>query len=248
VELHAEEDCNEGLSHFRKLQNVVVKLGQSGVKQIYRSLTVSTVDTVQSIRLRLRRALDNAKDRECPLCFDEDCSLVCCSKCDGSYCSLCFVKLFDRNDGKIPCPFCRHVLGHLQLGVVKMVSVMKMLHRIQMPNVQKTRLHMSQNWEKAQRLYNMMEIEMETEMPDPENWIFNQTQMRASHEKIKAASVSANWLFRQSSGVQAMLSYSSFMYETYPPRWGDFLRVGMAEHDQIPFDAAKVFMFLLSEH
>jgi len=62
--------------------------------------------------------------KPCSICFEPQCKhIITCSKCVVDGCVVCITTSLQNNQGQIPCPFCRHVVGQkVPLTMVDMMS------------------------------------------------------------------------------------------------------------------------------
>ena len=143
--------------------------------------TITMEDTVETIRKRVTRSLGRVESGECGICLEEVFSYCCvCSKCDGSYCQMCFIRIFYTNSGIIKCPYCRNEFGRICSGYRGLAYV---IQRSVLP-VTETRSEMQNLDDRAQELYKTA-VSTGDDLPDPATWIHNQGAMRASTARMR---------------------------------------------------------------
>ncbi len=79
-------------------------------------------------------------------------------------------------------------------------------------------------------------------VPEPMGWILNQAAMRASWERFHAITDRKREPFRSIMLRNPYSKYMRFMYESYPPGFGD--EIIAAYKEERPFDGAVVYYHL----
>jgi hypothetical protein len=79
-------------------------------------------------------------------------------------------------------------------------------------------------------------------LPNPTEWIMNQASMRASWERYYTITDRKREPFRSIMLRNPYSKYMRFMYESYPPGFGD--EIIKAHQEGRPFDGAVVYYHL----
>jgi hypothetical protein len=76
---------------------------------IYKIL-LAPMSTFDSVRKMIENMKDPSFSKLCHLCFeyDKDVLQLGCPECAVVHCELCYYKMFFKDRGPPPCPFCRH--------------------------------------------------------------------------------------------------------------------------------------------
>ena len=80
-------------------------------------------------------------------------------------------------------------------------------------------------------------------IPEPMGWILNQAAMRATWERFHAITDRKREPFRSIMLRNPYSKYMKFMYESYPPGFGD--EIIQAYKEERPFDGAVVYYRLM---
>ncbi len=62
----------------------------------------------------IKKYIDKPRDKSnnCSICYEtQRCNIITCNKCVADVCIYCTIEILERNQGAVPCPFCRHVVG-----------------------------------------------------------------------------------------------------------------------------------------
>ncbi len=85
-------------------------------------ISVNVGDTWKHVKKYIDKPRPATKS--CSICFEHQCKrMISCSKCFADVCVICTTTILEKNQGQIPCPFCRTVVGYkLPPVMVEMMS------------------------------------------------------------------------------------------------------------------------------
>ena len=90
-------------------------------------VTIVDDSTWEAARRCIDEAVQKGEDLNCPICYEERISWVCCSVCSKTQCSTCYYTSIRRARGVAKCPFCNDTYGE-ELSPAGVDKLIKYLH------------------------------------------------------------------------------------------------------------------------